>query len=769
MKRMKKGQGYAALIAIIAIIALLGYYCYGIIENTVSGDGDGIKLGLDLAGGVSITYEADEENPSDSDMEDTITKLKNRIENDLGSESNTTEASVYRVGSNRITVEIPGVKDANAVLEKLGTPGNLYFINPLASDGETENYTYNSTTGEYELAEGVTIESLEADGSIILSGSDVKTAEAVYQTDQTTNASEPVVSLEFTTEGAEAFGEATTVAAAATYGTVAHTIGIYYDGSFVSVPNVNEAITSGQCIISGMEDIEAARSLASYIRIGGLDVNLTEIQSQVVGAQLGSDALSTSLLAAGIGLLIIFIFLIIAYRIPGLAAALALTLYTELTLSILYLFDITLTLPGIAGIILSIGMAVDANAIIFARIKEEIGIGHHVASSIDEGFSKALSAIIDGNVTTLIAAAVLGVIGTGTVRGFAVTLALGVVLSLFTALFVTKLLVRSLYAVGFRDKKFFGERKKRENINFMAKKTVFFTVSLVLIAAGIIGMVVSKVQTGKALNYSLEFLGGTSTTVQMDKEYTLDEINDEIVPIVAEVIGDNDIQIQKVDDGTNIIIKTKTLDLSTREELNTALEENFGVTEEEISSENISSVVSGEMRRQSIIAVLVAVLMMLVYIWFRFRDILFGASAVIALAHDVLVTLALYAVASISVGTPFIACILTIIGYSINDTIVIFDRIRENMKNNEKAAQDPEKLEELANRSITETLTRSMSTSFTTAVMVLMLLILGVSTIREFALPLLVGVLCGTYSSICIATELWYVMHARSLKKSQNA
>ena len=765
MKHMKKRTGIIAIILILAIITFLGWYTSGIIKGTLKRNSKGLKLGLDLAGGVSITYEAQGKKPTSQQLDDTVKKIQNRIENDLGSESSTTEANVYKVGDRRVTAEIPGVKDANALLEKLGTPGNLYFINPVASDGKTENYTLDSS-GQYKLAKGVTIKSLKADGSIILSGSDVKTAKSGYQTDQTTKAQSPVVALTLTDKGAKAFGKATTTAAKATYGTIANTVGIYYDGKFVSVPRVDEPITGGNVQITGMSDIDEANQLASYIRIGGLDIDLKEIQSEVVGAQLGSDALKTSLLAAAVGLIIILIFMAIAYRVPGLAADLALILYTELTISILYLFDITLTLSGIAGIILSIGMAVDANAIIFTRIKEEIGKGHHVMSSIEEGFKNALSAIVDGNVTTLIAAAVLGIVGTGTIRGFAVTLALGVVLSMFTAFVITRLLVRSFYAAGVRNEKAYGIKEEKKPLPFIARRAIFFTISLAFIFTGIIGMGVYKARTGKALNYSLEFSGGTSTSVAANKSYTIKEIEKEIVPLVSEVTGDSNIQTQRVQKNNTLIIKTRTLNLKEREALEKTLEKNLNVTEKDIQSTNISSTISGEMRRNSIVAVLIAVAMMLVYIWFRFKDIRFGSSAVIALAHDVLVTLALYAVLRISVGTAFIACILTIIGYSINDTIVIFDRIRENIKAAPQSLKTEEGLRNLADKSITETLTRSLSTSFTTAVMVASLLIFGVSSIREFALPLLVGVTCGTYSSICIATELWYMMHKRLIGRT---
>ena len=755
MKRMKKWQGFLSLILVIGLIAGLGFYATTIIKATNEGGEDSLKLGLDLAGGVSVTYQA-EGDFSAEDLEDTRYKLQQRVDSDLG-ENSTTEASVYIVGDDRITVEVPGVKDANALLEELGSPGNLYFIRHLNDAGE-ENYSYDSTVGNYVL--NYTIEELEASGDIVLTGTEVETAAAQYETDQTTGSQDPVVSISLNDDGTEAFAEAT----AAAYANNKDTIGIYYDDAFVSVPKVQNAITDGNCVINGMSSYEEAENLASYIRIGGLNVTLTELESRVVGATLGSDALSTSFKAGVIGLVIVMAFMIVMYLIPGLSAALALGIYTTLMLAILYLYDITLTLPGIAGIILSIGMAVDANVIIFARIREEIAAGKEIKSAIDSGFKKALSAILDGNITTLIVAAVLGVLGSGTVKGFAITLAIGVVLSMFTALVVTRWILNSFYAIGIRSEKAYGKAKQVRVLDFMGKKAVFFVLSAAVILTGVGSMLIHGV-SGNALNYSLEFLGGTSTTVTFEKEYSIEEIDSEIVPLIAEVTGDNDIQTQKVDDGNGVIFKTRTLQLEEREALNTMFEENFGVTEDAISSENISSTIGGEMRRQSLIAVAVAALLILLYIWVRFKDLRFGGSAVIALIHDVLVVLALYAVARISVGSPFIACMLTVIGYSVNDTIVIFDRIRENLATTVK--RDKESLAKVANESISQTLSRSITTSVTTAVTVLMLLILGTSSIREFALPLLVGVVTGTYSSICLATELWYLMRANS-KASKN-
>ena len=757
MKRLKKGQGLAWIIILALCLGGLGYAAGLIIGDTINEGDDSLKLGLDLAGGVSITYGVVGGEATQEQIDDTITKLQQRIENDLGEESSTTEANVYQVGNDRITVEIPGVSDANALLEELGTPGTLYFISETDSDGN-ENYSYGYTEdGSYGYVLNYDIDTLIENGSVVCTGTNVASAQAGSQTNSTTGAVEYVVSLSLDDEGAEAFATATTAAYAA-----GETIAIYYDGEFVSVPSVNAAITNGQCVIEGMDDIDEANQLASYIRIGGLDIELEELESQVVGAQLGSDALASSLKAAGIGLIAVMVFLIAMYLIPGLVASLALALYTALLIGILYAFDITLTLSGIAGMILSIGMAVDANVIIFARIREEIKAGRSVVSSIESGFSKALSAIVDGNITTLIAAAVLGIAGSGTVKGFAITLALGVVLSMFTALVITRILINSFYALGIRDAKFYGKAKDPVKFDFVGKKAIFITISVVIIAAGLIGMGVNAAKGNKSLNYSLEFLGGTSTTVEFNQEYTLEELEAEVVPVFAEITGDNDIQTTTVDATNEAIFKTRNLTLEERTALNEALEKEFEITEDQITSQSIGSTISGEMRRQSIIAVLIAVFFMLIYIWFRFKDLRFATSAIIALAHDVLVVLALYALARISVGSAFIACMLTVIGYSVNDTIVIFDRIRENHK--ALAKETDEALAELCNNSLAQTLSRSISTSITTAIMVLMLLILGVSTIREFALPLLAGVICGTYSSIFIATQLWYVMKVKIKK-----
>ena len=610
---------------------------------------------------------------------------------------------------------------------------------------------------DYQLKKS--LEELEADGSLVLTGSDVKSAKAETMENQTTKAKENIVSLVFTKDGTKKFADATTKAFEAQ-----ESIGIYYDGSFVSVPNVNNAIENGEAQITGSMSFEEADALASTIRIGGLKLELEELRSNVVGAQLGEQAISTSLKAGAIGLAIVFLFMIFVYYLPGLASGLALLIYTELVIVILNAFNVTLTLPGIAGIILGIGMAVDANVIIFARVKEEMERGKSVRNALKTGFQKAMSAIVDGNVTTLIAAAVLWVKGSGTVKGFAQTLAIGIIVSMFTALVITRMIIYAFYAVGLRSEKLYyrPRKKERTTIPFLAKRKLFIGISLVVIIAGVAFMGVNASRGKGAFAYSLEFQGGTSTNVTFNKDYSIDEIDKEIVPILEEVTGDANVQTQKVAGTNQVIIKTVTLDLAKREALNKALVDNFGVDESKITAENISSTVSNEMRQDAIIAVIVATICMLLYIWFRFKDIRFATSAVTALLHDVLVVLTFYAIARIAVGNTFIACMLTIVGYSINATIVIFDRIREELRLKTKTTD----LEEVVNKSITWTLTRSIYTSLTTFVMVAVLFVMGVSSIKEFAAPLMVGIICGAYSSVCITGALWYIMKTKIGKKT---
>lgn len=713
MKDTKKGILH--ILIVIAAIALMAVVVFVGVGSHHKGKAENIKLGLDLAGGVSITYEANADKPTEEQMNDTVYKLQKRVEN------YSTEAAVYKEGTKRINVDIPGVTDANAILEALGKAGSIQFVDP--------------------------------DGNVVIDGSDITTASAQTNTEGATSYE---VKLELNGSGKEKFAEATERL-------VGQQISIVYDGNVIQAPTVNTAITDGVAVISGQESYEAAEDLAATIRIGALPLELKEVRSNVVGAKLGSEAIRTSLIAGLIGFILVVLFMMIYYRLPGVAASIALTAYVAMIAIVLNGFNVTLTLPGVAGIILSIGMAVDANVIIFTRIREELATGKTVRSAIKMGFDKAMSAIIDGNITTLIAAVVLYLKGSGTIKGFAQTLGIGIVLSMVTALFVTKFILVAFYNMGLDKEKFYGVQKKIKTIPFTKHFPKFAAFSIVLIVIGIGALFVNKSQIGEILNYGLDFKGGTSTEVTFTGSLPS---NDEMAKVVEEATGCK-AEISEVKGANALLVKTTELDLAKREALQTALNETYQVEEKNIQTESISASVSDEMKSDAIIAVIIAGICMLIYIWIRFKDFNFGASAVIALLHDVMVVFMVYSVARIAVDNNFIACMLTIVGYSVNATIVIFDRIRENKKKiNER---NLEALAEVVDNSITETISRSINTSLTTFIMVFLLAILGVSSIRDFTIPLMVGIVCGAYSSICITGALWFYLKKITTKEKTSA
>ncbi|MGI6042167.1 MAG: protein translocase subunit SecD [Candidatus Alectryocaccobium sp.] len=709
---MKKKTSIVVLILLAVLTVFLGYTAFNGWGPTKTGSISNIKTGLDLSGGVSITYQTVEDNPSAEDMSDTIYKLQQRVD------QYSTEASVYQQGTNRINIEIPGVSDANAILEELGKPGSLQFM--------------------------------DSEGNVVLEGSDVADAQGVSYQNSTTGVREYIVQLTFTEEGKAKFAEATT-------NNVGKQIYIIYDGAAVSAPRVKEAITGGTAQIDGMADLDEAKNLASYIRIGSLSLELEEVYSNIVGASLGQEALSTSLLAGLVGTLIVILFMIFAYRISGLASGWALLIFIFLDLIALNAFDITLTLPGIAGVILTIGMAVDANVIIYARMREEYAAGRSLSGSIKEGFNKAFSAILDGNVTTLIAAVVLYILGTGTVKGFAITLGIGIVLSMFSALAISRLISNAFYGIGIRSEKAYGTIKHRKPFDFIKRKTVFFAIAIILVVSAPVGMAYFNSTTGSTMNFSLDFVGGTATTIDFGEELSLEDLDNEVKPVVAEVTGDQNIQFQTVDQSDKVIIKTRDLDLEERTTLADKLAEKYtAIDKTTIESENISSTVSNEMRGAAFRAAVIAVICMLVYIWIRFRDIRFASSSVIALLHDLFVVVAFYTFFRLSVGSSFIAVMLTILGYSINATIVIFDRIRENLK-----VMKGQSIRNIVNTSITQTLTRSIYSTLTTFITIFVLFVMGVPSIREFSLPIIIGLIAGTYSSVFITGNLWYIFKTK--------
>lgn len=745
-----KVKGVLQVLLVLVLIAAFAFVAARGIGGAHRGSAKNIRLGLDLEGGVSVTYQAYKtdstgkrtgEQPTDKDMADTIYKMQKRVET-----LESTEAAVYQEGSDRVTIDIPGASDSEEVLKELGKAGALYFI--LYSDLKTEK---GGTPNE---GDKVVYDKLK----VLLTGDMIGEATSGSRQQEGTGKTEYGVSIKFAGKGIKKFAKITGEH-------VGEQLAIVYDEKLVSAPNLKEEISGGECWISGSFTSESAEQLASTVRIGALPLELENIHGNVVGATLGSQALKSSLFAGVVGLILVIIFMIVMYRISGVAASIALIFYVGAMLLALNGLNVTLTLPGIAGIILSIGMAVDANCIIFTRIREELATGKTVASAIDNGFSKAMSAIVDGNVTTLIAALVLYLKGSGTVKGFAMTLGIGIVLSMFTALFITKLLMKAFCALGMTNTSMYGIQKERKTINFIGNWKKYVVISGAVVVICVAGLVVRAASGGPLFNYSLDFAGGNSTSVDLSKTVT-DEDKQKAEDTAKSVIGSGKSVEISVADNTKIVVRTEELSEQKSEELKATMAKTFGVDEStKIESEFISGSVSDEMKVDAAVATLIATLCMLLYIWIRFRKLSTGISAVLALVHDVIAVLTVYVVASafIPVGSTFIACMLTIVGYSINDTIVVFDRIREN----KAKATSRTSLAEIINKSITETLSRSINTSVTTFIMVFVLAVFGVDSVRQFAIPLIVGIISGCYSSVCVASPLWYVLSGKGEKEQK--
>ena len=745
-----KVKGVLQVLLVLVLIAAFAFVAARGIGGAHRGSAKNIRLGLDLEGGVSVTYQAYKtdstgkrtgEQPTDKDMADTIYKMQKRVET-----LESTEAAVYQEGSDRVTIDIPGASDSEEVLKELGKAGALYFI--LYSDLKTEK---GGTPNEGDKV-------VYDKSKVLLTGDMIGEATSGSRQQEGTGKTEYGVSIKFAGKGIKKFAKITGEH-------VGEQLAIVYDEKLVSAPNLKEEISGGECWISGSFTSESAEQLASTVRIGALPLELENIHGNVVGATLGSQALKSSLFAGVVGLILVIIFMIVMYRISGVAASIALIFYVGAMLLALNGLNVTLTLPGIAGIILSIGMAVDANCIIFTRIREELATDKTVASAIDNGFSKAMSAIVDGNVTTLIAALVLYLKGSGTVKGFAMTLGIGIVLSMFTALFITKLLMKAFCALGMTNTSMYGIQKERKTINFIGNWKKYVVISGAVVVICVAGLVVRAASGGPLFNYSLDFAGGNSTSVDLSKTVT-DEDKQKAEDTAKSVIGSGKSVEISVADNTKIVVRTEELSEQKSEELKATMAKTFGVDEStKIESEFISGSVSDEMKVDAAVATLIATLCMLLYIWIRFRKLSTGISAVLALVHDVIAVLTVYVVASafIPVGSTFIACMLTIVGYSINDTIVVFDRIREN----KAKATSRTSLAEIINKSITETLSRSINTSVTTFIMVFVLAVFGVDSVRQFAIPLIVGIISGCYSSVCVASPLWYVLSGKGEKEQK--
>ena len=707
------------VVVFIIIILLFGWWAtlFGI--GPLDPIKDKMKLGLDIKGGVYVVLEAKTDEVGEElkkIMEQTQAVIENRV-NQMG----LSEPVVTIEGDKRIRVELPGAEDANEAIEMIGKTAQLEFA--------------------------------LADGTLVLNGSDIKNAGLT--TDQEHGGY--AISLEMTREGGAKFEEATRLAVSGTIvsayeGISNRAIIILLDGEVVSSPVPSEVISGGNAIITngtmGGFDIEYASNTAALIRGGALPVGLEEITSSVQTAKIGIDALEKSVVAGFIGLLLIVILMFVFYQIMGFAANIALLLYVVLILWIMATMGAVLTLPGIAGIILSLGMAVDANVVIFSRIREEIINGKTIRVATQLGFKRALSTIIDSQLTTLIAAVVLYQVGTSSVKGFALTLMIGIVVSIFTAVVVTQVLLHVICeSKKFGQKKYFGVKKDgtgifsaKRQFKFIEHKKIYYMVSIGII---VLGLLVGGI---RGLNYGIDFTGGTMMQFDMGKQVTQSEVRD----VLNQYELDEEI-IFSGDENKEIIIRTtKALENADRMEIVGSFEESFGINEDDILAiEQFGPSVGKELQRNALLAILISALGMLIYISIRFQW-KFGVAALAGVIHDVLMVLAFYAIFNITVNNPFIAGVLTVVGYSINDTIVVFDRVRENLGLLKKTP-----LLETLNISINQTIQRSVMTSVTTLLVMVPLFILSGPAIREFVVPLMVGVAVGCISSITLCSPLY--------------
>ena len=688
---------------------------------------DRMSLGLDIKGGVYVVMEANKKDiagMSDDElreaMEQTQTVIENRINaNGLG------EPTITIEGQDRIRVEIPEVEDPEEAIELIGKTAKLQFI--------------------------------LADGSLVLEGDNVKKAEAARD-DQSTGYA---VNLQFDREGADLFGEATTKAfngevTSTIEGVGNGAIAIVLDDQIISAPNVNEPILGGNCTITGDFDLEEAQLLAAQINGGALPIALKEVTSSVQSATIGYNALEMSIIGGLIGLGIILLLMLVIYRGLGLCADIALLLYVVLILNIMASMGTVLTLPGIAGIIISIGMAVDANVVIFSRIREEITLGRTVRVATETGSKRAMTTVIDSQVTTLIAAVILYEIGTSAVKGFAYTFMVGIIVSIFTAVFITQLYVKLMAnSDRFAKKSLFGVKDDNtatfhisKTIGFMNKRKIFYCISAGILIIGLgFGVI-------RGLNYGIDFTGGTMIQLDMGKQVKIAQVDDAIKqfdldPQIIYAGSDND----------QIVIRTiESLNKADRAEVIKAINNEFGIKGDDniVTQEYFGPSVGKELRNNAILAIIIAAICMMVYIRIRFRQWKFGGAAMLGVLHDVLIVISFYAIFGITVDNPFIAGILTVVGYSINDTIVIFDRIRENIRYMKRGT-----LMETIDQSITQTLGRSLMTSLTTLIVMVPIVFIAGESIREFVFPLMVGVLAGTYSSICVCSPIFYELGRR--------
>jgi SecD/SecF fusion protein len=711
-------------LVIIAIVVFGMYVSYAGI-GSIDDLKHSLKYGLDINGGVYVVMKADTSGIKSSDVKSTMEQTKEVLERRVNA-MGISEATVSIENGNRLRIEMPGVKNTKAAIKRIGQTAQLKFT--------------------------------LADGTEVLSGSDIKNAEAAMDQE---NGGYKIV-LTFTSEGRTKFASATERAASGKVNATVKdsdgnsvdstSIVIWLDDEILTAPTCESKIDSDSCEITsgaGGYSKNEASTEAALIRGGSLPVSLTEERSSVTSATIGADALDKSIKAGIIGLILVFVLMLIMYNMLGLFADIALMLYVMLVLWIMAAMGGVLTLPGIAGIILGIGMAVDANVVIFSRIKEEIGKGRSIRVAVDEGFKHALVTVLDSQITTLIATVILYQLGDTSVKGFALTLMISIIVSIFTAVVITQIFVNTLADSKNPKLSWFGckadgtpKKIVKKELHFIENRKKFYVVSAAVIITGLVFLGV------KGFNYGIDFTGGTMIQMNMHEKVDISK--------VEKAIDKYDLNETITYSGSKkheIVIKTtKALKTKERTAVAETIEKEFGLKSSDvIESSEIGPTVGSGLKKNAMKSIGLAALGMLIYIIIRFRSWKYGVAAVAGILHDVLVLIAVYAIFGIEVNNPFIAVILTIVGYSINDTIVIFDRVRENSR-----TMRGQPLVDILDVSISQTLDRSIMTSATTIISIIPLLIMVSAYLSEFVLPLMIGVVSGTYSSICLCSPLYF-------------
>ncbi|WP_186576512.1 protein translocase subunit SecDF [Aquibacillus kalidii] len=734
---VKRGR----IVAFFLIVLLFA----GTIGTTITGITKDIKLGLDLQGGFEILYDV---KPLDKDaevtmkqLESTVTILQDRVDA-LG----VNEPKFNIEEPNRIRVQLAGVEDQDEARELLQTTADLSL-----RDVNDKEY---------------------------LNGSDIKEGSAKQDFDPQTN--EPIVTVEF--KKASKFGDATREILESD---IANRLVIWMDfeegdsfeaesakadPKYVSAPGFDQVLNTSRIQIEGNFTIESAQKLADVLNAGSLPVNLEEEYSNAVGAQFGLQAMDKTIFAGILGVALIFLFMIGYYRLPGIIATITLSIYIYLILLIFELMNGVLTLPGIAAIILGVGMAVDANIITYERIKEELKEGKSVVAAFKSGSSNSLSTIFDANITTLIAASVLFAFGTSSVKGFATLLIVSIVLSFVTAVFGSRIFLGlwinskvlnkrpGWFGVKQSDIKDIANKEEVEptvfgkQFDFVGNRKKFFTISIVLVLAGVICLGVFR------LNLGIDFTSGSRVEVLAENALTQEEVENDY-----EELGLNpDGKIVISGDESEIAVARfdKELDQGTVTKIRTYFSDKYG-SDPNVST--VSSVVGEELAKNAFLAVLYASIGIIIYVTIRF-EIYFALAAILALLHDAFFIIAIFSITRVEFDITIIAAILTIVGYSINDTIVTFDRIRENLKAKKRVRSFSE-LASIINRSLMQTLGRSINTVLTVVFAAVMLLFFGATSITNFAFALVIGLIAGTYSSLFIAAQIWLVWRGRNIKE----